>query len=229
MPVLIDFCCCEGGAAQGYADAGWTVIGVDAKPQPRYPFAFIQMPFDKIDRRLIAMADALHGSPPCQFGTELNNDKSRHLNLIPAMRKLFIASGKPYVIENVRAVAAAHLINPVSLTGTMFGNHMITSTGQRFDLLRERGFETNWGLTAPVDYGVHYPIANVFGGHLRARSGEYRTGGNTGKTMDFPGEDKPALARQLMGMPWATMGGMSEAVPPSYCRYIGTQLLEKIR
>ena len=100
---------------------------------------------------------------------------------------------------------------------------------QRFDLLRERGFETNWGLTAAVDYGVHYPIANVFGGHLRARSGEYRTGGNTGKTMDFPGEDKPALARQLMGMPWATMGGMSEAVPPSYCRYIGTQLLEKIR
>lgn len=228
MPLLIDFCCCEGGAARGYADAGWTVIGVDAKPQPRYPFAFIQMPFEKIDRRLIAMADALHGSPPCQFGTELNNDKSRHLNLIPAMRKLFIASGKPYVIENVRAVAAAHLINPVSLTGTMFNNHMVTSTGQRFDLLRERGFETNWGLTAPVDYGTHYPIANVFGGHLRARSGEYRTGGNTGKTMDFPGEDKPALARQLMGMPWATMQGLSEAVPPSYCRYIGTQLLEHL-
>ena len=94
MPILLDFCCCEGGAARGYADAGWTVIGVDAKPQPRYPFAFIQMPFDKIDRRLIAMADALHGSPPCQFGTELNNDKSRHLNLIPAMRKLFISHAR---------------------------------------------------------------------------------------------------------------------------------------
>lgn len=224
MPLLIDFCCCEGGAAMGYHAAGWDIIGVDAKPQPRFPFGFIQARHDEIDPRLIAMADALHGSPPCQFGTELNNDKSKHLNLIPDLRRVFRGSGKPYVIENVRAVAAAHLINPVSLTGSMFDLHMITSTGQRFDLSRERGFETNWPLVRPYDPGTTYPIANIFGGHLRARGGEYRTGGDTGRTRDFIGEDKPSLAKDLMGMPWASMNGMSEAVPPAYTEEIGRQL-----
>ena len=64
------------------------------------------------------------------------------------------------------------------------------------------------------------------GGHLRARSGEFRTGKGTGRTRDFIGEDKPTLARQLFGMPWASMNGISESVPPSFTRYIGEQLRE---
>lgn len=227
MPLLIDFFCGEGGAARGYHQAGWDVIGVDLHPQPRFPFAFIQASFDKIDPRLIAMADALHGSSPCQFGTELNNDKTKHLNLIPRTREIFQASGKPYTIENVRAVRP-HLIAPVSLRGTMFNCHMVTAAGQRFDLSRERLFETNWGLEAPVDLGARFPIANVFGGHLRSRGGAYRTGKGTGRTRDFIGEDKPALAQQLMGMPWASMKGMSEAIPPAYTRHVGEQLLNHL-
>lgn len=223
-PLLIDFCCGEGGAAKGYHDAGFDIIGIDAKPQPRYPFAFIQCRHDQVDPRLIALASALHGSPPCQFATELNNDKSRHLNLIPDIRAIFQASGKPYVIENVRA-AAKHLIRPVSLFGTMFDMHMATSKGQRFDLSRERCFETSWILLQPWDYGPKNPIANVFGGHLRVRSGEYRTGKGTGRTVDLPGEDRAALARELMQMPWATMNGMSEAVPPPYTEFVGEQLM----
>lgn len=228
-PLLIDFCCCEGGAAVGYHRAGFDIIGVDHKPQPRYPFAFIQCAMEEVDPRLISLASALHGSPPCQFGTALNNDKSKHLNLIPPMRRIFRASGKPYVIENVQAVAAAHLRDPVYLTGTMFDMHLTTSAGQRFDLSRTRGFETNWGLRAPADPGPRYPIANVFGSHLRARSGDYRTGGDTGRTVDFPGEDRQALGRQLMGMPWASMGGMSEAIPPPFTEEIGRQLMAFVR
>jgi DNA (cytosine-5)-methyltransferase 1 len=174
---------------------------------------------------------AIHASPPCQFGTELNSDRSRHVNLIPHTRRLCEATGLPYVIENVRAVAkAGHLVNPVSLDGTMFGNHCITSKGQRFDLLRERCFEANWPLKPASTSGLFFfPLANVYGGHLRARSGPYRTGKGTGRTVDFEGEDRPALARQLMGMPWATMQGMSEAVPPAYTRWIGKQLMEVLR
>lgn len=223
-PLLIDFCCGEGGAAAGYVAAGFDVIGIDAKPQPRFPYAFIQCRHDQVDPRLIRLATALHGSPPCQFGTELNNDKSKHLNLIPDIRAIFEASGKPYVIENVRAVAS-HPINPISIFGSCFDMHMVTSTGQRFDLSRERCFEVNWPLIPPADFGPTFPIANVFGGHLRARGGDYRTGGETGRTVDFPGEDRPALARKLMEMPWATMKGMSEAVPPPYTEFIGEQLL----
>jgi DNA (cytosine-5)-methyltransferase 1 len=47
--------------------------------------------------------------------------------------------------------------------------------------------------------------------------------------VDFPGEDRQALARQLMEMPWATMQGISEAVPPAYTRWIGKQLMEQIK
>ncbi len=137
------------------------------------------------------------------------------------------ASGRPYVIENVRA-AREHLIEPVSLFGDMFNCHATDSSGQRFNLSRERLFETNWTLVEGVRVPSSYPVANVFGGHFRVRSGAYRTGKGTGRTVDLPGEDRAALARRLMGMPWATMNGMSEAVPPAYCKFVGDQLLEHL-
>lgn len=229
-PLLIDWYCCEGGAAQGYYDAGWDVIGFDNKPQPRYRFPMLVCDATTVPERLIEHADAHHASPPCQFGTELNNDKSRHLNLIPQTREILQRTGAPYTIENVRAVSAKHLIDPVSLFGTMFGNRCTDSQGRTFVLSRERCFETNWGLEAPADPGAGgLPIANVYGGHFRVRGGEHRTGKGTGRTVDLPGENRQALARQLMDMPWATMNGMSEAVPPSFTRYIGAQLMAYIQ
>jgi DNA (cytosine-5)-methyltransferase 1 len=221
---VLDLYCCAGGAGEGYRQAGGRVIGVDRVRHKRNPGPVIVADALDLPVEFIRLFDLVHASPPCQGMTEMNNDKSRHLNLIPQTRALLEAAGVPYVIENVRA-ARQHLINPVSLTGTMFDCHMVTSTGQRFDLSRERLFETNWPLTAPHDPGPRHPIANVFGGHLRARSGPYRTGNGTGRTVDFPGEDRPALARHLMGMPWASMGELSEAVPPAYTRWIGQQFM----
>lgn len=221
---VLDLYCGEGGAGWGYASLGHKVTGVDYQPQPRYPerFGFVRADVTALDVRWLRQFDLIHASPPCQFGTELNANRGVHFNLIPQTRALLQRAGVPYVIENVRAVRP-HLIDPVSLFGTMFDLHMVTSTGQRFDLSRERLFETNWPLTAPRDPGARHPIANVFGGHLRARSKAYRTGNGTGRTKDFPGEDKPALARRLMGMPWASMKGMSEAVPPAFTGYIAEE------
>ena len=230
-PKMLDMCCCAGGATRGYQHAGWHVTGADLRRHPRHVGdAFIEGDALALDPGHIRENfDAAHASPPCQGLTEMNNDKSRHENIIAPMRRLLDASGVPYTIENVRA-AREHLVNPISLFGTMFDCHMVTSAGQRFVLSRERLFETNWPVVVPEDPGPQgHPIANVFGGHLRARSGEYRTGKGTGRTVDFPGEDRPALARQLMGMPWASMGEMSEAVPPAYTEWLGRQLLDHLQ
>lgn len=222
---VLDLYCCEGGAAEGYRQAGASlIVGVDNKPQRNYRFGFIRADVLDLDLRFIRQFDYVHASPGCQFVTDLNNDKSRHANLIPPTRRLLQAAGVRYTIENVRK-ARPHLIDPVSLLGFMFGNRMTTSDGTTFHLSRERLFETNWGLQAPTLWSPQRPIANVFGGHLRARGGDYRTGKGTGRTVDFPGEDRPALARELMGMPWASVKGISEAVPPSFTKYIGEQFM----
>jgi DNA (cytosine-5)-methyltransferase 1 len=34
--------------------------------------------------------------------------------------------------------------------------------------------------------------------------------------------------RALMGMPWASVNGLREAVPPAYAEFIGAQLLAHI-
>lgn len=87
-PKLLDFYCGAGGTAMGYSKAGFSVYGIDNKPQPNYPFPFLQMDalealdtllsgegltFSNGETLYLADFDALHASPPCQHATFIAN------------------------------------------------------------------------------------------------------------------------------------------------------------
>jgi len=205
-PRILDLFCCEGGAAVGYHQAGFDVVGVDFDPQPRYPFGFIQMDATAVDMRFMRTFDAVHASPPCQRYTLAQRVRGNdHPDLIEPIRAQLEASGLPYVIENVQG---APLINSAMLCGTMFG----------LRTYRHRLFETNFKVVTPT-HPEHLAPNRKMGRPVA--EGEFlHVVGN------FSGV---GLAREIMGMPWASRDGLREAIPPAYTRFIGEQLIAHLQ
>jgi DNA (cytosine-5)-methyltransferase 1 len=103
----------------GYSLAGFNVVGVDIKPQPRYPFEFHQADAIEYVQAHGREFDAIHASPPCQAYSMTQRIAGKtHPDLVGATRAALQATGKPYVIENV---PGAPLVDPVLLVGSMFG------------------------------------------------------------------------------------------------------------
>lgn len=214
-PRLLDLFCGAGGAAVGYYRAGFDVVGVDINHQS-YPFEFHQA--DALTFPLDGF-DAIHASPPCQAYSSMKHMPDAKINpeFIEPIRARLIASGLPYIIENV---PGAPLIEPVTLCGSMFGLGVY-----EFQLRRHRLFESTFTLTAPGLCAHTSPTIGVYGGHVRCRSAKFWR--NT--AADFPGYDKPALAKAAMGIDWMTLGEISEAIPPAYTEHVGRQLMNHIR
>ena len=80
-PRLLDLFSGAGGAAMGYSRAGFEVVGVDIKPQPNYPFEFIQEDALYVLRMPLHVRgfDAIHASPPCQLFSAYQRANKRHL------------------------------------------------------------------------------------------------------------------------------------------------------
>lgn len=150
--MLLDLFCGAGGAAMGYYRAGFTeIIGVDIKPQPRYPFEFVQA--DAMTFPLEGF-DAIHASPPCQgysimLNLPWNREREYPVLLLPVLERLE-AVDIPYVIENVmgarrgarglgRRGLEEHGLEAGWLCGLMFG----------LPFYRHRLFATNWFWLAP--------------------------------------------------------------------------------
>ena len=207
---LLDLFCGAGGAAMGYHRAGFTeIVGVDIKPQPRYPFIFVQG--DALDylREHGHEFDAIHASPPCQAYTQLA--KGEHPRLIEPVRDELRRVGVPYVIENV---VGAPLRAAVILCGSMFG----------LKVQRHRLFETMFALLS---------ADCVHGGEIRAYYGK------KGWLVWTPGAAnvqkrgrRPLLRGSVdlapadMGIDWmTTWDELREAIPPAYTEFIGRQLL----
>lgn len=214
-PRLLDLFCCAGGAGAGYKKAGFEVVGVDLKEQPRYPFEFIQADALSLGAEFISTFDAIHASPPCQSYSDLakrNGNADAWPRLIEPVREMLIQTGLPYVIENVEG---APLIDPVVLCGTMF---------PKLRVIRHRLFETNFVVLTPPH--KKHPKVHTFD----RRKAHY---GKTNEWTDFVqvtggGNCTLAAAQEAMGIDWMTKGEINEAIPPAYTELIGKQMMNFI-
>lgn len=216
-PRLLDLFCGGGGAAMGYHRAGFEVVGVDIRPQPNYPFEFIQADALALDAGWIACTfDAVHASPPCQrysWATQRWAPED-YPDLVEPIRELLIASQLPFVIENV---PGAPLENPVRLCGEMFG----------LNVIRHRNFEASFPLTVPAHKPHRKPImrpARDGSDRMVQRSAYCCVAGHGGEGDSFRVDDW----RLAMGIGWMTKEELTEAIPPAYTRFIGAQLLAHV-
>ena len=228
---ILDLFCGAGGAGMGYHRAGFDVVGVDINPQPRYPFAFHQQDAIFALRRLVnrggstfvhpdgrheflTLADfaAIHASPPCQRFSTMTADPDRHPDLIGPIRDSLIATGLPYIIENV---PQAPLVNPVTLCGSAFG----------LQVRRHRAFESNLPLVGTECFHAEQgrPVG-VYGQHPDRKQHLRPDGTQRGTKATSLGH-----GRRAMGIDWMTWPELAEAIPPAYTEHIGQQLMEHLR
>ena len=216
VPVrLLDLFCGAGGAAVGYSRAGFDVVGVDNRPQPRYPFEFWQADALEYLRDVLANwgsvvgVDAIHASPPCQRWSSKTRKPEKHPDLITPLRPLLEQTGLPWVIENV---PDAPLDGPI-LCGSSFG----------LGVRRHRRFETNFPLLVPgCAHGRQNPQFVIYdhGRYYLSRVVHvYGTGGGKGRQY-WP---------EAMGIDWMEANELVESIPPAYTELIGHQLAQHLR
>lgn len=210
MLTLLDLYCGAGGAAMGYHRAGFRVVGVDVKPQPRYPFEFVQGDAIEYATERGERFDAIHASPPCQRYSEATKKEHRgnHPDLIHATQITLRGIGRPFVIENV-AGARSRLIEPVMLCGSMFG----------LRCQRHRYFET-WPTSfrpgPPRSYCDHStpPLLVTTAGANSRRRGRFKS---------------VKHAMDAYGIDWMIGRELAEAIPPAYTEFLGRLLATWIK
>jgi DNA (cytosine-5)-methyltransferase 1 len=212
----LDLFCCAGGASMGLHRAGFEVVGVDIRPQPRYPFEFHQA--DALEYPLDGF-DFIWASPPCQDYSCLKGLAGSHRGMLIGKTRWRLRNlGVPYCIENV-AGARKHLICPIKLCGSMFG----------LGVWRHRYFEFSPGLLYDIELFppqcnhemVPTPV-DVTG-----------TGGPTAKRRLSGGgrSRKPTNIRhanEVMGIDWMSRRELSQAIPPAYSEFIGKAAIAHI-
>lgn len=213
-PLAYDLFCGAGGATRGLQLAGYYVVGVDIRPQPRYcGDEFIRNDAVRfLDHLPRPRASIIWASPPCQRWSapaQQRGTAESHPDLIEPirdrLREWAATSGGLYCIENV---PRAPLYTTLVLTGCMFG----------LSTYRKRKFETNFIVLAPQP-------GRAFGPKTR-KDAVTVAGSSGGKSNRDHWQNGRKDAWQVaMGIDWMTNEEMAQAVPPAYAEYIGRAAL----
>jgi DNA (cytosine-5)-methyltransferase 1 len=225
-PRLLDLFCGAGGCSVGYERAGFDVVGVDIEPQPNYPFEFRSLDalalLTKWSRGARGFAigpglsepigrfDAIHASPPCQmYSRNMKHLSGPQPMLIEPIRELLVATGLPWVIENVEG-------SPLPDTDDLFGRHGIILCGTSFGMKiwRHRWFETSFPVT-------ERPACN----HSQPAMNPHNVAGRARIYAEHGRQDPEILWRNEMGVEWMGRYEAPEAIPPAYTEFIGRHLL----
>lgn len=230
-PRLLDLFCKAGGTTKGYQRAGFYVVGVDIEPQPRYcGDEFVLGDALEYVAEHGHEFDAISASPPCQeysptrhLRNAVANARGYAINtramLIKPVREALIATGKPWIIENV---SGSPMPSAIELCGSMFG----------LPIHRHRWFEASFLVLAPGQCRYMKGFYNVVGGKTRGY-GSYASQTRTyvdakGTTRKGEGHFRRHIGCDALEIDWMTLDEMSEAIPPIYTEWIGKYLLEVV-
>lgn len=234
---MLDGCCGAGGAARGYAEAGFEVWGADSNPRLErdylasgaYRFICADILDVLADAAFMRQFSFAHVSPPCQFYSQMSRCRpglaAGYPDLIGPVRALLEEGGLPFVIENVGA-ARPWLRNPVTLCGQMFGR----------PVYRHRLFEPGGGIAlsappppAPVtttprtrnpnqECGWVHPVPAAKAGHWKP-----------GMYVSVSGHERKEPVREAMAIDWMRdREDVKEAIPPYMAFEIGTQVRNQL-
>ena len=252
-PRLLDLFCGAGGAAVGYHRAGFDVWGVDIKPQPHYPFEFIQSD-------AIQIMEAIYGDCGDRSGRGRGGSVEFRTKTSPTGREdQGRRSAKPGLGAFPYSFDAIHASPPCQKFSRTA--HLARSQGKK---------ASNVDLLTPIRpllraTGLPYVIENVEGAPMEspiffcgssfdlkvrrhrlfesnllllgAPCDHERQGRPVGvygsKGDDIPKGGKTAAtveeAQEAMGIDWMPRWDeLKEAIPPAYTEWIGRQLLQAI-
>jgi DNA (cytosine-5)-methyltransferase 1 len=224
---ILDLFCGAGGAAMGYHQAGFEVVGVDLNPQPNYPFDFLQADaiwwlesWDEQPAKFIESFDAVHASPPCQAKTTMSNRwrgygglADERVSLISRTRELLNKVGLPWVMENVTG-ARPEMPDAVCVTGGPLG----------LRTHRPRLFEASFPLAKPATKPRAVDPIGIYGPGAYGQKLWKRVDGSYQRRASSVEE-----ARDVMEMPWADWREIAEAIPPAYTKWVGDQLMSHLK
>lgn len=212
-PALLDLFSGAGGAARGYQQAGFCVLGVDLAPQPHY----IGCEFVQADAMTYPLDgfDAIHASPPCHDKTAL-----RHVSgedgtgwMVAEIMQRLRATGLPYIVENVVGAEGDMGDHWFTLCGSSFGLSTVSAERGEVWLRRHRRFASNVAvLVRPCECRGKRII------------GVYGNGDGGGRGWKGSMNDR----RSVMGIDWMTRDELSQAIPPAYTEYLGQFLLAAV-